>query len=85
MELRTTANLHEVLNRSINQTLSRTILTSITTLLAVLSLLLLGGEVIRPFATAMAIGILIGTYSSVFVAAPVLLWLESRHGEAAAS
>jgi preprotein translocase subunit SecF len=83
MALRTTTNLPEVLNRSINQTLSRTFLTSLTTLLAVLSLLFLGGEVIRPFASAMAIGIVIGTYSSIFVAAPVLLWLESRHGAAA--
>lgn len=84
MELRTTTDLPEVLNRSINQTLSRTVLTSATTLLAVLSLLVVGGEVIRPFAAAMAIGILIGTYSSVFIAAPVLLWLESRHNAATA-
>jgi preprotein translocase subunit SecF len=84
MELRTTTDLPEVLNRSINQTLSRTVLTSLTTLLAVFSLLLLGGEVIRPFASAMAIGIVIGTYSSVFVAAPVLLWLERRYGGTAA-
>lgn len=80
MEIRTTHNLVDVLNQSVNQTLSRTLLTSITTLLAVLSLLVLGGEVIRPFALAMAIGIVVGTYSSVFVAAPTLLFLESRFG-----
>jgi preprotein translocase subunit SecF len=77
MELRTKHDLPEVLNRSVNQTLSRTILTSGTTLLAVLALLLVGGEVIRPFTVAMAIGILVGTYSSVYIAAPTLLLLES--------
>jgi preprotein translocase subunit SecF len=71
-----------VLNRSVNQTLSRTLLTSATTLLAVLSLLVLGGEVIRPFALAMAIGIVVGTYSSIYVAAPTLLLLERRFGPA---
>ncbi|KAA3621123.1 MAG: protein translocase subunit SecF [Proteobacteria bacterium] len=65
----------EVMNLSINQTLSRTILTSITTLVVVLALLLVGGEVIRGFATALLIGILVGTYSSVFVASPAVLLL----------
>jgi preprotein translocase subunit SecF len=82
MELHTRADLPDVLNRSVNQTLSRTILTSGTTMLAVLSLLVLGGEVIRPFALAMAIGILVGTYSSVYIASPVLLLLEGRFGGA---
>ena len=80
MELRGTADLAEVLNLSVNQTLSRTILTSSTTMLAVLSLLFLGGEVLRPFALAMAIGILVGTYSSIYIAAPILLALEARYG-----
>ncbi len=80
MELHTRADLPDVLNRSVNQTLSRTVLTSGTTMLAVLSLLVLGGEVIRPFALAMSIGILVGTYSSVYIAAPVLLLLEGRFG-----
>ncbi len=80
MERRTKFDLESVLNESVNQTLSRTLLTSITTLLAVLSLLVLGGEVIRPFALAMAIGVGVGTYSSVFVAGPTLLWLERRFG-----
>jgi preprotein translocase SecF subunit len=83
MEIRTTRNMEEVLNLSVNQTLSRTLLTSLTTLVAVLSLLLLGGEVIRPFALAMVIGIAVGTYSSVYVAAPMLLLLERRFGAAA--
>jgi len=78
LEMRTGAELPEVLNRSVNQTLSRTVLTSITTLLALLSLLLLGGEVVRPFALAMAMGVVVGTYSSVYIAAPTLMWLESR-------
>jgi preprotein translocase subunit SecF len=84
LEVRTKRNFEEVLNLSVNQTLSRTLLTSITTLVAVLSLLFLGGPVIRPFALAMAIGIVIGTYSSVYVAAPTLLWLEQRFGGAPA-
>jgi preprotein translocase subunit SecF len=82
MEVRTKADLPEVLNLSVNQTLSRTILTSSTTMLAVLALLILGGEVIRPFALAMSIGIVVGTYSSMFIAAPVLLFLERRFGDA---
>ncbi len=80
MELRTKFDLEDVLNRSVNQTLSRTVLTSGTTLAAVLALLFLGGEVLRPFAIAMLIGIFVGTYSSVFIAAPTLLYLEQRLG-----
>jgi preprotein translocase subunit SecF len=78
MELHTKHDLVEVLNLSVNQTLSRTLLTSLSTLGAVLALLLVGGEVIRPFALAMAIGIVVGTYSSTFIAAPTLLYLERR-------
>jgi len=78
MEIRTKSDLPEVVNHSINQTLGRTILTSGTTLLAVGALLVLGGEVIRPFAIAMTIGIVVGTYSSIYIAAPILLLLESR-------
>ena len=80
MELRTKHDLVDVLNRSVNQTLSRTVLTSGTTMVAVLALLFLGGEVLRPFAIAMVIGIVVGTYSSIFIAAPTLLWLENRFG-----
>ena len=80
MELHTKHDLVDVLNRSVNQTLSRTVLTSGTTMVAVLALLIVGGAVIRPFAIAMSIGIVIGTYSSVFIAAPTLLWLETRFG-----
>ncbi len=82
MALHTKYDLAEVLNRSVNETLSRTLLTGSTTLLALLALLVLGGEVVRPFAIAMTIGILVGTYSSIYIAAPTLLWLEHRRGGA---
>ena len=65
----------EVMNSSINQTLRRTILTSLTTLLVVVTLLLSGGEVIKGFSFALFIGILVGTYSSIFIASPVVLGL----------
>lgn len=65
----------EIMNTSVNQTLSRTILTSLTTLLVVLTLLIIGGEVINGFATALLVGVLIGTYSSIFIANPAVLVL----------
>ncbi len=67
--------LSEVLNISINETLSRTMMTSVTTLLALIALFVLGGDVIRGFVFAMIWGVIVGTYSSVFVASTVLLWL----------
>ena len=85
MALRTTYDLPEVLNQSVNQTLSRTVLTSGTTLMTLLCLFFLGGEMIRPFAFAMIIGVIVGTYSSVFTAAPVLLVLQERFGTPGAS
>jgi len=66
--------LTDVINISINQTLSRTLLTSLTTMLVVVCLFVLGGEVINDFAFALLIGIIVGTYSSIFVASPVLIW-----------
>ncbi len=65
----------EVMNASINQTLSRTIVTGLTTLLVLLALFIFGGEIIHGFATALIIGILVGTYSSVFIASPITLAL----------
>jgi preprotein translocase subunit SecF len=65
--------LSEIVNRSINQTLSRTILTAGLTFLTVLALYLFGGEVLRGFSLALVIGILIGTYSSIAIAAPILV------------
>ena len=71
-----TMPLTELFNRSINETLSRTVMTSVTTLLALLSLYLLGGEVLRGFSFAMIWGVVIGTYSSVCLAVPMLLYLN---------
>jgi len=68
-------DLFELINNSINDTLSRTTLTSVTTLLALFSLYFLGGEVIRGFTLAMIIGVFIGTYSSIFVASQIILFL----------
>ena len=68
-------NLSELLNQSINETLSRTVMTSVTTLLALISLFVLGGDVIRGFVFAMIWGVVVGTYSSVFVASSTLLRL----------
>jgi preprotein translocase subunit SecF len=62
----------DLLNRSINETLSRTLLTSLTTLLVTITLLFLGGEVIRGFAFALTIGVVVGTYSSIFIASPIV-------------
>jgi len=72
----TRLNISETANLSINETLSRTIITSLTTLLALLSIYILGGEILRGFSFAMILGVLIGTYSSIFVAAPVLKFFK---------
>jgi preprotein translocase subunit SecF len=81
-------SLSNIVNKSINQTLSRTILTSGLTFLTVLSLYIFGGEVLRGFSLALVIGILIGTYSSIAVAAPMLVayqdWRGKRAGQAVA-
>jgi len=71
-------SMTDVLNRSLNETLARTLMTSITTLLALVSLYFLGGAIIRDFAFALIWGVLIGTYSSIFVATPLLLYLKVR-------
>ena len=83
-ELHTSIDLPDVLNQSVNQTLSRTVLTSGTTLVVLASLYFLGGPVIQPFAFTMIIGVIVGTYSSVYIAAPVFLMLERRFGTGAA-
>jgi preprotein translocase subunit SecF len=71
-------SLYDTLNRSINETLPRSILTHATTFAATMALLFFAGEVIRPFAWVMAFGIFTGTFSSIYVASPVLLWIERR-------
>ena len=68
----------QVVNQSINESLSRTIVTSLTTFFVVFILYLYGGEVIHHFAFAMIIGVLVGTYSSVFVASPIVVRMESE-------
>ena len=73
-------SIQEIMNRCINETLSRTILTGGTTLLSVLALYLFGGPVLREFALAILIGVLVGTYSSIFIASPVVLWWSQRRG-----
>jgi len=73
-------SLAKLINDSVNQTLSRTILTTGTTLIVVVALFLLGGPVIHDFAFALLVGFVVGTYSSVYVASPILLLLEERKG-----
>lgn len=79
-------NLHEpmqkIFNKSINEVLSRTVITSLTTFLAAVSLFLFGGEVIHDFALALVAGVVIATYSSIFIASPIVAELESRNGNA---
>jgi preprotein translocase subunit SecF len=79
--------LEQVINRSVNQTLSRTVMTSGLTFLTVIALFLFGGEVLHGFSLALVVGILIGTYSSVFVASPIVLfwhnWFDERKRKAA--
>jgi SecD/SecF fusion protein len=84
IRLRKRATFSETINLSVNEVLSRTIVTSLTVFLATISLLFFGGIVLRNFALALAIGILIGTYSSIFVASPLLVdwyaWDDRRRG-----
>ncbi|HFD15834.1 MAG TPA: protein translocase subunit SecF, partial [Rhodospirillales bacterium] len=73
-----TLQLEEVIDRSINETLSRTLMTSLTTLLALFALFFFGGAVIRDFTFAMIWGVVVGTYSSIYIAAPVLIYFNLR-------
>ena len=72
----TKISISDVTNLSINETLSRTIITSVTTLLALFSIYILGGEILRGFSFAMILGVVIGTYSSIFVASPILKFFK---------
>ena len=69
----------KVFNTSLNQTLNRTLVTSITTLIVVIVLYIYGGDVLRPFSFALIIGIILGTYSSIFIASPITLYLEEKY------
>jgi preprotein translocase subunit SecF len=71
--------LYDLLNQSVNETLPRTVMTGSTTLACLLALLIFAGDVIRPFAWVLTFGILVGTFSSIYVASPILLWIERKY------
>ena len=75
----TKISISDVANLSINETLARTIITSVTTLLALVSIYILGGEILRGFSFAMILGVIIGTYSSIFVASPILKYFKVNY------
>jgi preprotein translocase subunit SecF len=75
-----TMNINALLNLSINETLSRTMLTSVTTLLALLALFFFGGQVIKGFSFAMIWGVVVGTYSSIWIAVPLLVYMKLKRG-----
>jgi SecD/SecF fusion protein len=77
--------IEEIMNSSINQTLSRTILTSTVTLIPILCLFFFGGAVLRDFSLAIIIGVVVGTYSSIFIASPIVLWWTRARGRTATS
>jgi preprotein translocase subunit SecF len=74
------SNFPEIVNMSINETLSRTILTSLTVFLSSLALFMVGGGVIHDFAFAMLVGVITGTWSSIFIASPITMWWRARYG-----
>jgi len=78
MKLRRKESYREVINRSINECLSRTMLTSLTTMFVALTLYFFGGPVIHDFAFALCFGVIVGTYSSMFIASPILVWWYER-------
>jgi preprotein translocase SecF subunit len=78
MRLYRKESLYELINRSVNETLSRSIITSLTVFLVLLSLFFLGGEVIHDFSLALLFGVIIGSYSTIFVAAPIVYEWEIR-------
>jgi preprotein translocase subunit SecF len=78
LHLRKRDQFEDILNRSINETLPRTVFTGTTALGSLLALSLLGGDVVRPFALLMLFGVIVGTFSSIFIAAPALLEIEKR-------
>ena len=78
-------SIEQIMNDSINQTLSRTILTSTVTLIPILCLFFFGGSVLRDFALAIIVGVVVGTYSSIFIASPIVLWWTRARGGSASS
>jgi SecD/SecF fusion protein len=77
--------IEQIMNESINQTLSRTILTSTVTLIPILCLFLFGGAVLRDFSLAIIVGVVVGTYSSIFIASPIVLWWTRARGGSTSS
>ena len=78
-------SIEQIMNESINQTLSRTILTSTVTLIPIICLFLFGGAVLRDFSLAIIIGVVVGTYSSIFIASPIVLWWTKARGSSTSS
>ena len=78
INLHTSSNKIDIFNSAINSTLNRTVITSLTTLVVVVVLLIFGGAVLRGFSFALVIGVLVGTYSSVFIASPIVLDLDRK-------
>jgi preprotein translocase subunit SecF len=76
IEMSRGGDLAQHINEAVSKTLSRTVLTSLTTFFVVLTLFLFGGEIIRPFSFTLLVGIIVGTYSSIFIASPLLIWLK---------
>ena len=75
-----TGSIKQIMNEAINATLSRTLLTSLTTIVTVAILAGYGGSALRDFSTTILVGLVVGTYSSIFVASPIVLWWSRRKG-----
>jgi preprotein translocase subunit SecF len=82
LKVRRRDTLYDITNDSINQTLSRTVITSGLVFISVVALVLFGGEVLRPFSLALTVGIVVGTYSSIAIASPIMVWWQQRLGHA---
>jgi len=78
------SSFREIVNMSVNETLSRTVLTSLTVFLSSMALFLVGGGVIHDFAFAMLVGVITGTWSSIFIASPITMWWRAKYGSPAA-
>lgn len=83
LKLQRRDSLYKITNDSLNQTLSRTVITSGLVFLSVVALVLFGGEVLRPFSLALTVGIIFGTYSSIAIASPIMVWWQQRLGRTA--
>jgi preprotein translocase subunit SecF len=85
LRLHRRSSLYDITNLSINQTLSRTVITAGLVFLTVLALILFGGETLRPFSLALTIGIVVGTYDSIAIASPIMVWWQQRLAKAGVS